>query len=189
MMPAKSNEARLQSLKAILSSERNKAIARVRDYRHDQDDEATPGPADDLDAARALAEVETHASLIEQAENRLQQIDAAFRRLEQGRYGLCEDCGEEIALERLEALPFATRCVDCQGTQNRGRRGEGGMIEPFGRQWEVPTELEESSEAPRDELVRMPEEELIVHGERPFGPEQGELEKPPTRTPRRRRRR
>jgi DnaK suppressor protein len=186
-MPIESNRDRLETLKTMLSHERNKALARVRGYRRDQDDEATPAPADELDAARTLAEVETHASLIEQTEDRIKQIDAAFRRLEQGRYGLCEDCGGEIALERLEALPFATRCVDCQSAQNRVRRGEGGMIEPFGRQWEVPTEVDESSESPRDEFTRLPEEELIVHGEEPLGPEQGELEKPPTVTPRRRR--
>jgi RNA polymerase-binding transcription factor len=188
-MADKSNRDRIETLKTILSRERNKALARIRDYRRDQDDEATPAPADELDAARTLAEVETHASLIEQAEDRIKQIDAAFRRLEQGRYGVCEDCGLEIALERLKALPFATRCVDCQKAQTRVRRGEGGMIEPFGRQWEVPTEVDESSETPRDEMVRLPEEELIVHGEEPLGPEQGELEKPPTAAPRRRPRR
>lgn len=187
-MEMKSNDARLESLKKILSSERNKAIARVRGYRQDQEDEATPSPSDELDAARSLAEVETHASLIEQAEGRLKQIDAAFGRLEQGRYGMCEECGEEIAVKRLEVLPFATRCVDCQRALNHVRRGEGGMIEPFGRNWDVPKEVDESSEAPRDEIVRMPEEELVVHGERPFGPEEGQLEKPPARTPRRRQR-
>ena len=187
-MSTKSNDARLESLGNILRRERNRALARVREYRHDQDDEATPAPADELDAARSLAEVETHASLIEQAENRLKEIDTAFRRLEQGRYGLCEDCGQEIAIERLEALPFATRCVDCQTTRNRTQRGEGGMIEPFGRQWNIPAEVDESTEGPRDELVRMPEEGLIVHGDNPIGPEQGELEKPPTKPPRRLRR-
>lgn len=187
-MKTKSNDARLQSLKKILSDERNKAIARVRGYRHDQEDEATPSPADELDAARSLAEVETHARLIEQAEGQLKQIDAAFGRLDQERYGLCEECGEEIAVARLEVLPFATRCVDCQRALNHVRRGEGGMIEPFGCHWDVPKEVDESSDASRDDVVRMPEEELVIHGERPFGPEEGELEKPPIRTPRRRRR-
>lgn len=188
-MPSETDRDRRETLSAILSHERNRAMARVREYRRDQDDEATPAPADELDAARTLAEVETHAGLIEQAEERIKQIDAAFRRLEQGRYGLCEDCGAEIALKRLEALPFATRCVDCQSAQNRLHRGEGGMIEPFARQWEVPTEVDESSEAARDEFVRLPEEELIVHAGEPLGPEEGELEKLPTVLPRRPKRR
>lgn len=184
-MAIESNRGRLETLRSILSRERNKALARVREYRRDQDDEATPAPADELDAARTLAEVETHAGLIEQAEERIKQIDAAFRRLEQGRYGVCEDCGAEIALKRLEALPFATRCVDCQSAHKRLHRGEGRMIEPFGRQWETPTEVDESSDTARDDFVRLPEEELIVHGEEPLGPEEGELERPPTVLPRR----
>lgn len=188
-MPTQSNRDRNETLRTILSRERNKAFARVREFRRDQDDEATAPPADELDAARSLAEVETHASLIEQAEDRIKQIDAAFSRLEQGRYGVCEDCGGLIPLERLDALPFATRCVDCQKAHRPVRPGEGGMIEPFGRQWEVPTEVDESTETPRDEMARMPEEELIIHGEEPLGPEQGELEKPPRTAPGRRRRR
>ncbi|MGH0030744.1 MAG: TraR/DksA family transcriptional regulator [Myxococcota bacterium] len=43
----------------------------------------------------------------------LARIDAALARIEQGRYGTCDQCGDEIAIGRLEALPFATDCVDC----------------------------------------------------------------------------
>lgn len=183
------NRNRIENLKTMLVRERNKALAQVREYRRDQAEDATAPPMDELDSARTLAEVETHASLIEQVENRIKQIDTAFSRLEQGGYGVCEECGSEIPLARLEALPFATRCVGCQKAQSRGRRGEGGMIEPFGRQWDVPTEIDESTETPRDEMARQPEEELIVHREAPLGPEEGELAKPPRTAPGRRRRR
>ena len=178
---------RTEILRTILCRERNKAFAQVREYRRDQDDEATAPPVDELDAARTLAEVETHASLIEQVENRIKQIDTAFFRLEQGSYGVCAECGDVIPLERLEALPFATRCIDCQKGRERTRRGEGGMNEPFGRQWEVPIEVDESTEASRDEMARLPEEELIIHREKPLGPEEGQLEKPPRIAPGRRR--
>jgi DnaK suppressor protein len=188
-MPIESNRNRTETLRTLLLRERNKAFAQVREYRRDQEDEATPLPVDELDAARTLAEVETHASLIEQVERRIKQIDDAFFRLEQGRYGVCEECGNEIALERLEALPFATRCVDCQKNRDHMRRGEGGMIEPFGRQWEIPIEVDESTESPRDEMARLPEEELIIHDKKPLGPEEGQLEKPPRIAPGRRRRR
>ena len=158
---------------------------RVREYRREQEDDALPGPADELDTARSLAEVETHASLIDQLEDRLKQIAAAFSRLEQGRYGVCEDCGLEMDVKRLEALPFATRCVTCQNARTGVHRGEGGTIEPYNQQWDLPQEMEESSEAPRDETTRMPEEELMVRTERPLGPEEGGLAKPPIVTPRR----
>jgi DnaK suppressor protein len=44
----------------------------------------------------------------------LLKIDEALRKLDEGTYGMCEDCGEEISEERLKILPFAIYCIDCQ---------------------------------------------------------------------------
>jgi DnaK suppressor protein len=44
----------------------------------------------------------------------LQRIDEALRKFDEGTYGICEDCGEEISGERLKILPFAIYCTDCQ---------------------------------------------------------------------------
>jgi DnaK suppressor protein len=44
----------------------------------------------------------------------LLKMDEALRKLEEGTYGICEDCGEPIAPERLKILPFAIYCIDCQ---------------------------------------------------------------------------
>jgi DnaK suppressor protein len=44
----------------------------------------------------------------------IDQIDLALAKIEDGTYGECEDCGDHIAFERLEALPFATLCVECK---------------------------------------------------------------------------
>jgi DnaK suppressor protein len=44
----------------------------------------------------------------------LLKIDEALRKLAEGTYGICEDCGEPISKERLKVLPFATHCIDCQ---------------------------------------------------------------------------
>jgi DnaK suppressor protein len=44
----------------------------------------------------------------------LDQIDQALKRLDQGVYGICIDCGMEVATERLHALPQAGRCMGCQ---------------------------------------------------------------------------
>lgn len=54
----------------------------------------------------------------------LTRIDGALRRLKEGRYGLCEDCGAEISLKRLEVEPYAPCCLRCQ--KNR----EGPAMEP-----------------------------------------------------------
>ena len=44
----------------------------------------------------------------------LSEVEQALRRIEQGTYGRCEQCGREIALGRLVAIPYARLCVECQ---------------------------------------------------------------------------
>lgn len=45
------------------------------------------------------------------------KIQEALRRLEQGEYGICESCGEEIGIARLKARPVTTLCIDCKSVQ------------------------------------------------------------------------
>ncbi len=179
-------EERIQKLRQILNHERTIALERVREIRQEQEQDVAPPPSDELDVARSLAEVETHASLIEQAEFRLKAIDRALSRLEQGRYGVCEDCGEEIPFERLRLVPFAVCCVGCQQARNRRRRaGEGTVDEPSRHVWTLPEEMDESLE--KQDALTEPEEALTVRDREPFGPEIGEFEQlPPTPTARRR---
>jgi DnaK suppressor protein len=54
----------------------------------------------------------------------LTKVDAALRRLEEGTYGDCFECGEEIAEARLRALPFAVRCKDCEEARETAERRE-----------------------------------------------------------------
>ena len=53
-------------------------------------------------------------ALVEMKSETLGRIDEALRRLEEGSYGVCIECGTEIPAVRLRALPFATRCLACQ---------------------------------------------------------------------------
>ncbi len=57
---------------------------------------------------------EVDFALMQMKSDTLNKIDEAIRRLEAGRYGLCAECGGEIAEARLRALPFADRCRACQ---------------------------------------------------------------------------
>lgn len=63
---------------------------------------------------------------MESEEDLLRMIEAALRRIREGTYGKCGECGEEIKTERLEALPFADMCVKCQQLEERGARRNGG---------------------------------------------------------------
>jgi RNA polymerase-binding protein DksA len=152
-------QQRTESLRALLNRERNLALARVREYRAAQEEEVLPPPSDELDIARSLEDLETHASLIERVEERLRSIDFAFNLLEQGRYGICTICNQDIPVGRLETMPFAAYCVDCQEKRERREHlGEGKMDEPFARRWDVPEEMAESTETSRDEFIAIPQE-------------------------------
>ncbi|OGW44975.1 MAG: hypothetical protein A2Y66_07785 [Nitrospirae bacterium RBG_13_41_22] len=61
----------------------------------------------DLSEDISLKQLSTHRET-------LIKIDEAIRKLNEGTYGKCEDCGEEISEERLRVLPFAIYCRDCQ---------------------------------------------------------------------------
>ncbi|MDR0784900.1 MAG: TraR/DksA family transcriptional regulator [Treponema sp.] len=53
---------------------------------------------------------------------RLRLIDSALTRIQQGKYGLCVRCGKRISQTRLEAIPYALMCIDCQSSEERRTR-------------------------------------------------------------------
>ena len=105
--------------RAILVTQResiSKNATRVRkgELEHDQDD-----CPDEMDMALAEASV-AHAGRIRERESTLlSEIDEALERIEQGDYGECTSCGEEIGLERLRARPVAEFCIACKDEQER----------------------------------------------------------------------
>jgi DnaK suppressor protein len=50
------------------------------------------------------------------------KIEEALRRLEEGNYGVCEECGDTIGTERLKARPVTTLCIECKSAQEIGER-------------------------------------------------------------------
>ncbi len=72
------------------------------------------------DIATATFDRELDEGLEEGAERRLQQIDAALQRIDDGSYGICAVCGKPITEQRLRAVPWATLCIDDQRKQDNG---------------------------------------------------------------------
>src|SRR5215510_5623013 len=70
---------------------------------------------DQYDLASEERSREINLILSDRDRDKLQAIEDALERIEDGSYGICEQCEEEIAPERLEALPFTRLCVTCQG--------------------------------------------------------------------------
>jgi len=69
----------------------------------------------DKDLANSLSETERM---------RLNAVEAALKRVDEGSYGMCQACGKPIPLRRLEALPFAKLCVQCQQEEERTGRAQ-----------------------------------------------------------------
>lgn len=73
-------------------------------------------------AASQVFEQQRDLALRDRAVQHLAQVDAAVARLDDGTYGRCIRCGRDIPPERLEALPWAAHCIECQTAIDRGHR-------------------------------------------------------------------
>lgn len=167
---------RIDALKRLLAKERADTLARVKELMREQARNGGQPPADEMDVARSLSEVETHAALFDRAQERLSAIDAAIARLGAGVYGTCTRCGDEIPLARLEVIPFAQYCVDCQNEANlEARSGQSGLAKPFGGRWSTTEELSNPEES-EEHVEPMRSAEDDVHIDSAFGPDEDELE-------------
>ncbi len=110
----------------ILLEERERVTAALTHLHDDNsgsiEDETEEGTYDNhlADSATATLNREIDYTLEENAEHVLQAIDEALQRIEAGTYGTCGRCGKPIAEERLEAIPYANRCIDCKRLEERG---------------------------------------------------------------------
>jgi DnaK suppressor protein len=71
------------------------------------------------DLAFSSLEAEMGFTMVDLRDRLVEKIDDALARLEIGTYGICENCGIEISEARLKALPYATRCTECQKMEEK----------------------------------------------------------------------
>jgi DnaK suppressor protein len=76
------------------------------------------------EGATADADDEREVALLRRSQLELDDVNAALQRLDSGRFGECERCGEPIALARLQALPQARLCLACQSAAEHPARNE-----------------------------------------------------------------
>ena len=75
---------------------------------------------DDVDRSDAHSQGDIDLALLQMRAETVMLIDAALRRLDEGKYGSCAECAKEIAERRLRALPFAVRCQACEAKHEEG---------------------------------------------------------------------
>lgn len=82
----------------------------------------TSEPGDEADQASDRIDGTLALKLGDEDMRRLEQINSALERITKGTYGICQNCGDEINEARLEAMPYAMLCLDCQAAEERRNR-------------------------------------------------------------------
>jgi DnaK suppressor protein len=111
--------SRYLELKRMLETRRKELQAEVQGKMRDVRAEGARGGRlnevlDAVESSEVDIQDEIEFALIQMKSETLNKVHDALGRLDQGDYGNCFDCGEEIAEKRLRALPFAVRCKDCE---------------------------------------------------------------------------
>jgi len=83
-------------------------------YRSHEDSELSRYDNHPADIATELFDAEHNAALKEREEFTVREIDDALQRIKDGTYGICEICGKHLESKRLEALPYARNCIECE---------------------------------------------------------------------------
>jgi DnaK suppressor protein len=121
--------SRYSELKRMLEERRRDIQAEVQGKMRNVRAEGTWGGKlndvlDAVESSEADIQDEIEFALIQMKSETLNKIDDALVRLEQGDYGNCFECGDEIAEKRLRALPFAVRCKDCEEAREAAEQRE-----------------------------------------------------------------
>lgn len=136
------NQEKLNYFKTRLLAERQRLLDMVEGFERAGIHENMNDTAGELSAydnhpadyGSQLAARQTDYGLLELTTNQLSSVSHALERVEQGGYGQCEACNKTIDINRLEALPYATLCVQCKGeSENRESSNEINQNLSFGR--------------------------------------------------------
>lgn len=102
-------------MKKVLLKLKEEAFEEIGKSVKSGTDKPTDEPSGDIyDQASNERDRELLLLLGDREREKIRNIDEALARLEEGEYGICEDCEEEIPLGRLKAMPFARLCVKCK---------------------------------------------------------------------------
>lgn len=96
-----------------------KILRERREERERLREESVPEPGDESDFAQKEREMEMASIFSYKDKNKLDLIENALKKIEEGTYGICESCGISIEEMRLDIIPFARYCVQCQGIKDR----------------------------------------------------------------------
>jgi DnaK suppressor protein len=132
---------RYGELRQLLEERRRELLSEVQTRIKDVRAEGASGMMHNVpelgESSESGIQEDIELALIQMKAETLNRINEALARLEEGEYGYCFECGDEIAPQRLRALPFAVRCKDCEEAREMAhererfysqRRGAGSLF-------------------------------------------------------------
>ena len=108
---------KLEEIKERLIAEREIIIAKLKGNDLTLDDSETPDP---VDLAVKNYSKNVMMAVSENDSRQLILVNEALERLDDDEYGLCQNCEKSIILKRLDGIPWARYCIDCQELQEQG---------------------------------------------------------------------
>ena len=123
-------KAQLSKLAASLDQRRGSLLEEVRDALERSEDQQyveliDRAPADIGDQSSGDTLADMNLAIIDRHVQEIRSIEAARARMKDAEYGICIDCGDDIDVERLGAMPTARRCLVCQDQHERTYAHEG----------------------------------------------------------------
>jgi DnaK suppressor protein len=122
------NKGRYDDLKQMLEERRRQILSQVHEKIRDVRTENVSGKVNTVldpgESSEAGIQEDIEFALIQMKAETLNKINEALGRLEEGAYGNCFECGEEISHQRLRALPFAVRCIECEEARENAQKRE-----------------------------------------------------------------
>jgi DnaK suppressor protein len=119
------NKTQLKKFKALLESKRDEMLKRAKQTLNDDMALDTNELPDEMDLASSEYLQSFTFRLRGREKSFLDKIERALQKIEDGSYGACEECEEEISVKRLEARPETSLCIRCKEDQERAEKDFG----------------------------------------------------------------
>jgi DnaK suppressor protein len=112
----------LDQLKGLLEGEKRRILRHLEDISDTSVADLDTPSGDSVDLASLEINQNSLVKVGKRELNHLKKIDVALKKMEEGTYGECESCGEQIGVARLLARPVAQLCIDCKTAQENEER-------------------------------------------------------------------
>jgi DnaK suppressor protein len=114
------NKKQLERFRKVLLAKRQELLDSVRAARTSEQESGGKEAPDLGDRALSTVIRDLNYQLTATERDIMKRIDAALDRIDNKEYGSCVECGKKVQIGRLDAVPWARHCIECQELQDRG---------------------------------------------------------------------